>query len=201
MSVSLSRWKSYENLGDQLPVPYECQIDKQTCGAAALAMVYRSFGMEVGQERICRETRRTRRAVGLANHARNTGLQAAIVRLNEAQDGLLAVRQSYPDCRIILNHRLMTGVSYGHYSVVVDVKRDRVVLHDPMFGPFRRWTPETLQNLWETPGGEIIGKVALLMRRSDTRRNLLGRVYTKFRKNLLMYENDTNALYVSSNLS
>ncbi len=173
MSIPLYWGKLHGNFGYPLPVPYESQIDKQTCGAASLAMVYRSFGMEVGQERICRETGRTRRAIGLADHARKTGLQAAIVRLNETRDGLLAVRQSYPDCRIILNHRLMTGVSYGHYSVVVDVERDWGVLHDPMFGPFRRWTPETLKSLWETPGGEIIGKVALLVRRSDTCRNSL----------------------------
>ncbi|HBT76518.1 MAG TPA: hypothetical protein DEB39_06240 [Planctomycetaceae bacterium] len=42
-----------------------------------------------------------------------------------------------------------------------------------MFGPLRRWTPETLENLWGTPGGEIVGKVALLLRRSDESRDLL----------------------------
>ncbi len=171
MSVPLHRWKSHGNFGDRFP--YERQIDDHSCGAASLTMIYRYNGLAIRQETVLRETGGSKRAVRLAAHAREKGFRAIAVRLNEAWEGLLSIRKTWPDCGIVLNHRLMTGVAYGHYSVVVDVERDRVVLHDPMFGPHRRWMPETLEKLWEKPGGEIIGKVALLIRRSETARNFL----------------------------
>lgn len=149
-------------------IPYEAQSDLQGCGAASLVMVFRSFGLDACQEGIRNRKDRSRRARWLAAHVREHGLQAAIVRFREPWEGLLAVRNELPDCRVILNHRLLNEMNCGHFSVLVDLlpERDIITVHDPLFGPNRRWTKETLSSLWEKGGGEILGKVAILIRRA-----------------------------------
>ncbi len=37
--------------------------------------------------------------------------------------------------RVVLNHRLDAASALGHYTVLVKLDREGVVLHDPHFGP------------------------------------------------------------------
>ena len=150
-------------------IPFERQLEPQSCGAASLVMVYRSFGVAAEQQVVLDETERSRQAFQLAVHARKTGFQAVIVRFCEAWEGLCALQKHYSDCRTVLNHRLGNNLCYGHYSVVVDLKpeQNEIILHDPLLGPNRLWPRETLESLWNEPGGEIQGRTAILIRREE----------------------------------
>ncbi|MDR1962380.1 MAG: hypothetical protein LBQ50_01215 [Planctomycetaceae bacterium] len=152
-------------------IPFEQQLELHSCGAAALVMIYRSFGWNADQRTVLQETGYSRRITQLAAHARNKGLQTMIVRFNDSWKGLCAVHQKNMDCRIIINHRLLNNVHFGHYSVIVHLlhREQEMIVHDPLFGPNRHWKRETLYHLWNEPGGEIAGKIALLIKMPDSK--------------------------------
>jgi hypothetical protein len=147
-------------------IPYELQQGERACGAAALCMVYRSFGLDWSQseiwERIARagpwdQLRTSTRLLGA--DALGCGLAALILK---ARDPCRALELSQgTDVRIILNLRHSATSQAGHYSVFVSIDAEDVVLHDPHWGPFRKLTRAELQELWRPNRGptEITGHV------------------------------------------
>jgi len=153
------------------PIPYQRQqivAGGRACGAAALAMVYQSFGMDCRQEdiwdRIAEEVRpneRVCRTHRLAEDALRQGLSAAILQA-AFPIGLLR-RMAGSGARIVLNHRLDAGSALGHFTVLVKLDREEVVLHDPHFGAGRSLPLAELEQLWKPIDGacEIVGGVLL----------------------------------------
>lgn len=152
-------------------IPFESQLDPQIqrgCGAACLAMVYKSFGKDVQQAAIWPAISKPNRfgAVSstthlMALHALNEGLRAVAIQARHPVQVLRICKQR--GIRAILNHRLEPGASTGHYTVLVDIDDKHVVLHDPYFGPARRLTHEDLTQLWRpsSASSEIAGNVLI----------------------------------------
>ncbi len=134
-------------------IPYEQQHERRSCGAAALYMVYRSLGLPATQseiwERVARPgpwgTPRTN-TKRLVADAHTLGLAALV--LKASQPWPLLQQCAANDLRVILNHLLTSGSPAGHYSVLVGVTDDHVVLHDPAGRPDRRLSKAELQDLW-----------------------------------------------------
>ncbi len=135
-----------------LSIPYEKQMGPWTCGAAALAMVYRTLGLGDTQEEIWRRigcgnlvdptTVPTRR---LACDAMERGLHALILQV---QGDWLVVRRCLESGACgILNHRLAKQQTTGHFSVVTALEDYHVSFHDPHLGSQRLRHDEFL-NLW-----------------------------------------------------
>jgi len=158
-------------------IPYEKQEDVKTyrtCGAAALAMVYRSLGRDCSQAEIWREVaapapkRRwffkqrwftdTHR---LCAHALQRGLCAVTIRAKDPLRVLRLCREC--SIRVILNHRQSLKSDEGHFTVLVDVTDENVICHDPLKGPSRSVSHNDLLSLW-TPKGwhcEITGRILI----------------------------------------
>lgn len=152
-------------------IPYERQADPQTsrmCGAACLCMVYRSFGKEVPQSEIWPAISKVNQLGNLAStthlmaqDALNRGLAAVAI---QARHPLQALRLCHENgIRAILNHRLQANSAAGHYTVMVDLDSNHVVLHDPSLGPSRRISQAELLALWQPhfSNSEIIGNVLI----------------------------------------
>jgi hypothetical protein len=147
-------------------ISYEQQLDSRTCGAAALCMVYRSFGLACTQSEVWRRIARpgpwnlersnTRL---LCADALSFGLAAIILKARDPWRVLeLSVSRDIP---VILNHRSALKSRAGHYSVLAGLKGGDVVLHDPHVGPFRDLARAELLELWRADVGrsEITGLV------------------------------------------
>jgi hypothetical protein len=152
-------------------IPYERQLDPETnrmCGAASLAMVYRSFGKTVAQPEIWPRISKQNQFASLASTT-HLMAQDALARGYVA----LAFQATHPlqtlrlckdrGVRAVLSHRLKQDASTGHYTVFVDIDAESVVLHDPYFGPARRVPHEELLELWRPryPNAEITGNVLI----------------------------------------
>ena len=135
-----------------LPIPYEKQMGPWTCGAAALAMAYRWFGLEDTQTEIWNRIGtgslleptyiHTRQ---LAVDALERGLHALVLQV---QGEWLAVRQALEiGACCIVNHRLAKDQTTGHFSVVTGLEDFHVSLNDPFVGS-RRLTCDELLKLW-----------------------------------------------------
>jgi hypothetical protein len=155
-----------------LDVPYQRQINGDACGAAALAMVYESFGVKCSQEQIwlrtaCRELGRPPRTKTwlLCADALGLGFSALTIK---ARDPWQTLRDcAAQNVRAILNHRLSNATPAGHYSVLVAIDENHVVLHDPQLGPERRLSQAELLDLWcrRLSDLEITGRVLLAVAR------------------------------------
>jgi hypothetical protein len=193
-------------------IPYQKQEDPKSnrmCGAACLAMVYRSLGdsgeeaasavatpgrkrgrdrrFEKGKAPGGKERRAGRRRTGeltqaeiwpriskpnrfgspsSATHlmvadARSRGFAAMAIQARYPLVALLTCQEN--GIRAILNHRLRPDSPAGHYSVLLDVDADSVVLHDPFYGPRRRIPHAELLELWQPQfaNSEIVGNVLI----------------------------------------
>lgn len=153
--------------GDE--IPYERQDDptsNRMCGAAALSMVYRSFGLSTSQTELAPRLRQpgapgnsSARTHLLAQDALSRGLGAVVLR---ARDPYRSLRQiQHQPVRVILNHRLRRDSASGHYSVLVRAGEQEAVVHDPQRGPNTRLSLDDLIELWRPLAGpsEISGQV------------------------------------------
>ena len=160
---------------ESVTIPYERQEDPQTnrlCGAAALSMAYRSFGKTVTQADIWPRIARHNRSGSIASttylmaqDALERGFSALAIQVKHPLQALQLCREN--GVRAILNHRLKADSPAGHYSVLVDIDAESVVLHDPWFGPSRRLPHAELLELWlpryantEISGNVLIGIAA-----------------------------------------
>ena len=148
------------------PFPYEQQPDGQAsrmCGAACLSMVYRSLGKATQQHEIWTQIAKHNRFGSLAStthlmvrDARSRGFAAAAI---QARHPLQLLRVCHRmQIRAILNHRVNSQSPAGHYTVLVGVDDNHVIVNDPYEGPSRKLTHSELLELWRpVPGGEITG--------------------------------------------
>jgi hypothetical protein len=152
-------------------IPYEKQADPQTgrtCGAACLSMVYRSFGKEFPQAEIWPAIAKQNQAGSLAStthlmakDALSRGFSAVAMQARHPLQALRLCQEG--GIRAILNHRLQAASATGHYTVLVDLDSNSVVLHDPSFGPSRRFSQAELLALWQPnfSNSEIVGNVLI----------------------------------------
>lgn len=156
-------------------VRFEAQQDPRGCGAASLAMACRAFGRDVAQADVWAAIARANprgiaeaRSFELAAHAIALGLAAATIRARDPWAALSACARG--PALAIVNHRPTPGRRDGHFSVLLDVEPDAVVLHDPRVGPFRRVPRREFLAMWspDGPRSEIVGHVLVAIApRSD----------------------------------
>jgi hypothetical protein len=152
-------------------IPYEKQnepLAHRGCGAACLAMVYRSFGKEVTQEEIWPLIAKENRFGSIAStthlmalHASTQGFQAIVLQTRHPLQVLRQCREG--GVRAILNVRLTADAYAGHFVTMVDLDDTHVVLHDPLLGPSRRLSHIELLSMWhsQVPNSEILGNVVI----------------------------------------
>lgn len=150
-------------------IPFEPQRNgpgRRRCAAAALTMIYRSFGRTADSGEIDAELVSGTPSIPtfhLARHALKRGLSALPCRLRDPWEFL---RHAPGDIRVVLNHRIRPDSPLGHFTVFLelDPEKETVRIHDPQFGPDRSIEKAALLELW-TPTGkndEITGNVAVL---------------------------------------
>jgi hypothetical protein len=149
-------------------IPYEKQIwndeNQRSCAAAALSMVYQSFGMSVDQKLIWQSVSTPSPTGGfyaqnyrLAADAQARGLFAVAV---QARDPVGTTKLLLSKCiPVVMNYRVTKGSNRGHFTVAVSSGTDGITFHDPESGPNKFLTNSDLRELWtKTPGNcEISG--------------------------------------------
>ena len=132
-----------------LDVPFVAQ-GPLLCGGAAVAMVERFWGArgvyaEDFQE-LVREDEGGIRTSELMAAVRERGYEARPVR-HDPEAVLAALDEGIPP--ILL---LESGFTRLHYVVLIGRSGDRLLIHDPNFGPARRVEQDALMRRWEASG-------------------------------------------------
>lgn len=165
----------------QPPSTYEpqLQVDHQRmCGAAALVMAFRRYGIEVAQEKvwpaISRKHAGYQRAHTylMAQAAIARGLIATILQTHRPWDTLKTCWQH--NLTAIVNHRMHENSSDGHYSLLGRVTSDHLELYDPWQGPQTRLGRKQFLRLWlpTSDTDEISGNVLLCISTAEQQRGL-----------------------------
>lgn len=172
-------------------IPFEAQenrFGRRRCGAAALTMVYRSFGIATDRETIGLEldgyesNLNRARTFHLSRNAVEHGLAAIPCRLRNPWKFLITGISD--DLRIILNHRIRSDSPFGHFTVLIDANKNNetICVHDPQLGPNRTLSKAELLELW-TPHGtddEITGRVAVLISNEPSNEALCKKCENRF---------------------
>lgn len=163
---------------DDAPIPYERQASPHTnrmCGAASLSMVYRSFGRPFTQDEIWPRISKPNRFGTtastthlMARDALSRGFAAVVTQARQPLQTLRLCREQ--DIRVVLNHRLKADSPAGHFTVLVDIDDEDVVLHDPLFGPRQRLKHGQLLELWQPhfANAEITGNILIAITARET---------------------------------
>jgi hypothetical protein len=137
-------------------------------------MVYRSFGVNFSQAEIATKLARPEpyaptgaRTYLLAQDALARGLSAIVLRAKDPLKTLRACRDRL--LRAVLNHRPHPESPNGHFTVLVDLEGDHVVVHDPLAGPNQRIPDSDLLLLWQPLGAtsEITGNVMVVLSKDE----------------------------------
>lgn len=125
---------------------------RQMCGAAALAMAYRSFDIQCDQAELDPAIARVHQGVfragtrELAAHAIGIGLNAAIVQTHRPWQTL---QQCWTNGLVtILNHRVHLDSAEGHYSVLAGIDQHSIRINDPLKGPDVKIPKKQFLELW-----------------------------------------------------
>jgi hypothetical protein len=156
-----------------LQLPYERQansVSARACGAAALCMVYRSFGVACSQEEVWPDVvlPDAAGAVCARTHllcadALRRGFSAVTLQVRW---GLPLLRSALDqEFRIIVNHRPSLNSRSGHYSVLVGMDEDSLAIHDPWLGPARWLDHAEWLKLWRPGHGnrEVRGNLGVFI--------------------------------------
>lgn len=151
---------------NHIPIPYEAQDDPVMCGAAALSMIYRSFGSAIPQKAIWRLVAAKNQFGRFQAHTHRMamdaivrGFDAVTVKAKSPLHTLNAALSS--EVRVIMNHRPQAASNIGHYTVAVGAEDGKIIYHDPKFGESLTIAWPDLQVLWTPIAGpcEIVGNV------------------------------------------
>jgi hypothetical protein len=136
-----------------LQIPFEKQQTNWSCGAAALCMVYRSFGVECVQSEVWREIAgksalgwACSRAQALASDAIKRGFSALALQVRDPW--LVLERCTEQSVAAIINHVPTPSAGSGHFSVLTALSANSVVMHDPSFGPSRSVSRSEFLQIW-----------------------------------------------------
>lgn len=142
-------------------IPYQPQrpigTAQRTCGAAALAMVYESFGVAVADHTIWQQSAKHQHAgeICLRTHqlsadALARGFTAACLQVQSLGLPVIA-RLIQTGWRVIVNHLQTAETPQGHFSVVTGIDEHAITLHDPWAGPNRQLKHSDFMRLWSPP--------------------------------------------------
>lgn len=134
-----------------LPVPYVAQ-GKDTCGAAALAMVLRFWGQPASQDEIAAELfePELHGILGsrLADLARRRGL-SAVAYAGDVEQMRRYLDKGRP---LIVAWKLRRDRFHDVVVVGFDEARRQVIVHDPAEGPARRVPLDAFEKRWAGAG-------------------------------------------------
>lgn len=150
------------NFEPQLQVPRQ-----RMCGAAALVMAYRKMGVYVDQRdvwnNIATEHHGNFRAhtFRMAQDAIKRGLDALIIQSHQPWNILKTCWRN--NVSAIVNHRVDTNSSEGHYSMLAGIGYETIKLSDPLLGPEIEREQSSFLDSWLPRGDqcEIAGNVLL----------------------------------------
>lgn len=151
-------------------IPFEKQHNTFSCGAAALAMVYRSLGRDTSQEEIwpliSRKEGASRWAsptYRLCQDAIRRGFAGMVLQARQHAGWRLLEQCHRHGLFAILHHRAAATINQRHFSVLVDWSPDHVVVHDPRQGPEVRHTRDEFLLLWGPKFGSYGGHFMVVL--------------------------------------
>ena len=162
-----------------MKIPYQKQLDvpgNRMCGAAALCMVYDSFGIKTSQQDVWPRISvldkegedKYSMTYLLCADAIKQSLHGIIIQAKNPWKILKLCNEN--SIRAILLHRLEADSPCGHFTVLVDVDDQFVTLNDPEKGPNRKVERNEMLDLWSKKGKncEIEDNILIAISKNDS---------------------------------
>lgn len=168
-----------------LPVPYIPQINFCACGAAALAMVYKYYKLEISQEALFRKYAELEphgsnnfriTTDNLVEDAVSRGFDAQWARVRfrdekESMEEVSTLLHNYKIPIIVCQKYTDKQPLIGHFRVVIGADESSVVFHDPdptFGGPHKKWPITKFMKYWQPTGMNVTGGIMVVIRPIDS---------------------------------
>jgi ABC-type bacteriocin/lantibiotic exporter with double-glycine peptidase domain len=164
---------------EKLEVPYVKQLDMNSCGIAALQMIYGFYEIkeEVNQEALFEKLKQPEpngsgewfvRSINIAKDAESRGFWAGMLQANhrDVKEAIAEIRSwvevGHPV--IVCQQYKKDMPAYGHFRVVYQIDDESIYFHDPMIGPNVKQTHEEFLEYWQPQGKAVVGGQYILIK-------------------------------------
>jgi len=167
-----------------LPVPFIRQIHIDSCGAAALEMVYKYYGIEnISQEEIFNGSKKHDIGNGrfilkeetLVSDAENRDFCAQILQFTfENIKDMAETLNVSIECKIplIVCQQSEENSVLGHYRIVIGVDKKNIYFQDPNMRKnfkYMKWPHEKFFNHWKPNGKTVLGNTCTIITKKGTK--------------------------------
>ncbi|MBP9711307.1 MAG: C39 family peptidase [Candidatus Pacebacteria bacterium] len=166
-------------------VPYIQQKDPNSCGVAALEMLYRFYGVDTLDQLEVYERIKTPAPHGNDNfyvlasslkaEAEAGGFKVELVYPNDLQKSFEILEQSVREnVPVIVIQRFTEELpEVGHFRVVTNINKKYVRFHDPsslknVGGKDKRWSREKFSRFWQANANRVVPEGGYLILRKVT---------------------------------
>ncbi len=131
-----------------LKVPYFKQDTDYTCGPTALQMVLAFYGIRISEEKLAKllETNEDvgTRHKAMIDFAREEGCHVYVNTCSTLEE----IKKFLEEEKPVIVHFIEPDGNVGHYSVVVYMDDENIVLHDPWNGEGFQMVLRDFENRW-----------------------------------------------------
>lgn len=136
-----------------IKLPYFKQDTNYSCGPAVIQMIFRFYGKVFSEEDLIQRLK-TQKDIGTQHQsmievARTEGFYVYVNNESSLNEIIFFLNKNIP----VIVHYVDDGV--GHYSVVVKVDEDNVVLDDPWNGEKFKINREQFEKIWHNEKGNF----------------------------------------------
>jgi len=163
-------------LKERLKVPYVEQNNENSCGPAALEMVFKFYGININQNDIFEQYKKPNPDLkdnyyittdDLVNFAKNNGFNESFWKktdltekeINNLINGFIEKR-----IPIIACQQFTKEIPSGHFRVVTGIFKNKIYFHDPYDGPRKNWTMNKFIDYWMPSGKTVTGGVYIIIK-------------------------------------
>lgn len=147
------------------PMPFP-----RACGAIALVDVLKRLGVETDLGSVWPHVAmpdpfgtRSAKSYRLARHARDRGLRAGVLQCQRERAWDALLKCASLGVTVIINHQATAARHEGHFSTLVSISDESVVLDDPISRLQNQMPRNVFLNHW-SPNDEITGHVLVAIR-------------------------------------
>lgn len=138
-----------------IKIPYFKQNIPYSCGPVVLQMIFRYYG-KVFSEQFLIDKLKPNNDIGtrhqtMIDFARKEGFFVYVNQGSSLEEIFSLLSKNIP----VIVHYIEPATEDGHYSVVVDVQKDKVVLNDPWNGEKFKLNREDFEERWKSKDGKF----------------------------------------------
>lgn len=140
----------------KLAVPFYKQDTNYTCGPVALQMVLDFFGVFKSEEKLTKMAKTNEKEGTSHRNILRTARKSGFVCYSKSNAKIAEIKEIISTKLPVIVNYIEPADDWGHYAVVVGIKKDTLILNDPWNGEGFEISEEEFLHRWRSGDGRAI---------------------------------------------